>query len=548
MAFAEFLPLQDSLTVDEFERLYPPRDLSDNAMVTRVGPSPTGYMHIGTLYTGLLCSKFAKQTGGKSFLRIEDTDKKREVPGAISFILDGFRRFGISFDEGPNNSKDDAERYGPYVQSERRHIYHAYIRHLLDNDAAYLCFCTSEELDDIRKQQTAKRLRTGYYGEWALWRDKPASEIKAALTAGKTPLVRLRSTGRHVEKFKFNDLIVGERLLPENDLDVVLMKSDGLPTYHFAHVVDDHLMRTTHVIRGDEWLSSVPVHLELFKALGWQAPSFAHIAPINKMDGNSKRKLSKRKDVEAGVSFFHERGYPPEVVLSYLLTIASSDFENWRSEHPDTPIERFQITFEKLRNSSGPLFDFDKLDSISREFFAKLNSDEVYNQALDWAQQFDSELHTLFLSDPAYCERILSVERGGQNSRKDLAKWSDLKEQILFYFDGMFELSKEEALELLSFISENELQVIVSDFFAKLDLEDSNDAWFEKLKAIANKNGFSTRAKDFKTNPEYYKGTIADFARIFRVLLTGQARSPDLFSVIQTMGLERVKLRLALVL
>jgi glutamyl-tRNA synthetase len=536
----------DSLqTPAALEARFPPRDLKEGAMVTRVGPSPTGLMHIGTLYVGRICSHFSNQTGGVSILRIEDTDKKREVAGAVDFITHGFEHFGVNFNEGVDTNGADKGKYGPYRQSERRDIYHSFVKQLLQKGAAYPCFCTADELDSIRKEQTARRLRPGYYGAWAKWRDKSDADIVAALDAGIPYVIRFRATGSIEAKLKFEDLIFGSRDFAENDQDIVIMKSDGLPTYHFAHVVDDHLMRTTHVIRGDEWLPSVPMHLQLFAAFGWDAPKFAHIAPINKIDGSSRRKLSKRKDPEASVGYFEEQGYPKEAVLDYLMTLADASFEAWKLENNEQSTWDFPLSFKGLQGSNGPLFDFDKLGNISRNYIASLTSDMVYNRSLVWASKCKPELAVLMQSDPARVKAILSIERNSVNVRKDIEKWSDVMAEIVFFFDAHFKLNQDEARAKLSYLSQSELTSLIKDFFADYDATNDRDVWFEKVKSLATKHGFALRQKDLKTNPEIYKGTVSDVAKIFRVLLTGKETSPDLYSVMQVMGREQLNKRLS---
>lgn len=535
-------------TPTQLETRYPPRRLPEGAMVTRVGPSPTGLMHIGTLYVGRLCVHFARQTGGVSILRIEDTDKKREVAGAVDFTTHAFDHFGVHFDEGIDTAGADTGTYGPYRQSARRGLYHAYVKRLMEVGAAYPCFCTAEQLDAMRVEQSnAGEDRPGYYGAWATCRSRPDAEVLAALDAGLPFVIRFRATSTPNHRVSFDDLILGARELPDNYHDIVIMKSDGLPTYHFAHVVDDHLMRTTHVIRGDEWLSSVPTHLQLFAALGWEAPAYAHIAPINKMDGTSRRKLSKRKDPEASVGYFEEQGYPREAVLDYLMTLADSGFEAWKQENPDRSTWTFPLSMKSLQSSNGPLFNFDKLGNISRNCIAELSSTELYDRVLTWAQKYDNDLAELMQSDPARVRAILSIDRSGTNVRKDIEKWTDVKALVAYFFDDHFCLSAEEARAKLDYISAEELTALVHAFLDSYQPSDDKDAWFEKIKTLATKHGFALRPKDYKEHPDAYKGTIADLAKIFRVLLTGREQSPDLYSVMQVMGPEQIYARLALV-
>lgn len=547
LAEAVSLIFPDALTTPaELEQRYPPRGLPGGAMVTRVGPSPTGFMHIGTLYVGLICERFAQESGGVFYLRVEDTDKKREVEGATDFITQAFQHFGITLDEGRDVAGVEHGAYGPYMQSARMGIYQAYIKYLLQSGQAYPCFCSPEELEDIRNRQKLRSVAPGYYGQWAVWRDKPLEEAVEAMKAGRPYVIRYRSPGDSEKKMTFNDLLFGERTVPENDQDIVIMKADRLPTYHLAHVVDDHLMRTTHVIRGDEWLPSLPMHLQLFQSLGWTPPAYAHIAPINKMDGNSKRKLSKRKDPEASVSFFVDLGYPQIALLEYLLNLANSNFEDWRKENPETDYKAFPVTMERLAKSNGPLFDFTKLDNIARDVVARMSAAEVYGEVLAWAKTHDEAFAALLEVNGPYARKVLGIERGGANARKDIAKWADAKALILPFFDSEFALAPEKALELLGNRTADDIREIVADFRAGYSPADTKEAWFDKVKAIARDRGFAEKPGDYKRNPELYKGTVADVAKVFRVLLMGQLQTPDLHEMMLAMGEERVFKRLGL--
>ncbi|MCR9129878.1 MAG: glutamate--tRNA ligase [Alphaproteobacteria bacterium] len=532
----------------ELEQRFPQRDLPEGAMVTRVGPSPTGFMHIGTLYTGLICSQFARQTGGVAFLRIEDTDRRRLVEGAEAFLIEAFKRYGVTFDEGADLDGSDRGAYGPYRQSEREAVYKACVKALVEKGLAYPCFATSEELDALREQQDKAGLRTGYYGQWATWRNKSEDEIHAALDAGKDFVIRLRAPGKHSRKIRFEDVLFGFRQMPENDHDVVILKSEGLPTYHFAHVVDDHFMRTTHVIRGDEWLVSVPLHLQLFEAMGWEPPAYAHIAPINKMDEGSRRKLSKRKDPEASVAYFEQQGYPRQAVIDYLLTLADAAFEPWKQENPDTDSLDFPMTFKGLKGSSGPLFDFVKLGNISRHYIASLSAQEVYDRALAWADAHDDALAALMRKDPEQVRSALDIERGGDTSRKDIETWADVSKEVSYFFDDHFALQADEARAMLSYLTADELAAMMGQYLEMYDPADDREAWFAKLRTLADQNGFALRPNDYKKNPDAYRGVVADVAKIFRVLLTGNERSPDLYSVMQVMGEDKVRRRIALVM
>lgn len=530
----------------EIEARYPERGLLDGALVTRVGPSPTGMMHIGTLYVGLLNSLLAHQSGGSAILRIEDTDKLREVDGASNFIAESLKSFGIDFDEGSFDTLGNLGEYGPYIQSQRKEIYHSFAKFLLESGKAYLCFATTEELEQIREKQGQSSARTGYYGEWAIWREKPAEAVADALNVGLPWVLRFRSEGKHVRKIAFTDDIFGKREMAENDHDIVILKSDGVPTYHFAHVVDDHLMRTTHVIRGDEWLASVPMHLQLFEAFGWRAPRYAHVAPINKVEGVSRRKLSKRRDPEASVRFFEEQGFPKNAILEYLLSLADSGFEQWRMDNPTTSLFEFPLSLESFQAGGGPIFDFDKLDHVSKEYVSQLTAVEVFDLGVGWATKHDTELAARLSEDPDYARAALSIERGGEQARKDIRKWSDLRSEIGYFFDDWFDLTEDKISEQLSFIELAEINKLAQDFLKSFDLNDERTEWFSKMKNVAVKHGFAARPRDFKRNPEAYKGSIAHAAQVFRVLLTGDSTSPDLFSVMQVMGLDRLQRRLSI--
>jgi glutamyl-tRNA synthetase len=404
-------------TPEELEAKYPARQLPEGTMVTRVAPSPTGFMHIGTVYTALICYKLARQTNGVFFLRLEDTDKKREVEGANQLIIRWLEEFGIIADEGPTLDGEKGA-YGPYIQSQRETLYHTFAKKLVAEGKAYACFCTPEELEAITTKQSQMKLKPGYYKDWAVWRNKPLAEVEKALAEGKKPVIRFRNEGNSVKRNKIEDLIKGKSELPEDEADIVLIKSDGLPTYHFAHIVDDHLMRTTHVIRGDEWFASLPLHLQLFRAMEWKAPKYAHIAPIQKLDEGNRRKLSKRKDPEAGVTYYFDEGYPVGGIIEYLLTVADSSFEPWRRQNPAADLTSYELKIKNI-GSSGALLDFKKMDNVCTGFIGKLSPDQTYDLALAWAKEHDNELAELMLDRPYWLE-IFGLERDNPNQRKDL--------------------------------------------------------------------------------------------------------------------------------
>ncbi|MDD3919544.1 MAG: glutamate--tRNA ligase [Candidatus Pacebacteria bacterium] len=536
--FPEVLP-----TLDEIEEKYPQRKLKEGAMVTRIAPSPTGFMHIGSLYTALISERLAHQTDGIFFLRIEDTDKKREVEGASKLITKSLDYYNIKTDEGENASGEEVGKYGPYKQSERADIYKAYIRHLLEKGLAYPCFSTSEELEEMHKKQEEEGIRPGYYSNWAIWRNKSEEEVLEALEQKKPFVIRFKSNGNFENKILIEDVLLGKKELSENDQDIVIMKSDGLPTYHMAHIVDDHLMRTTHVVRGNEWLSSLPLHLQLFRAMEWKAPKYGHIFPIQKMEGSSKRKLSKRKDPEANVDFFKEQGYPKNAIIEYLLNLANSNFEDWRKQNPDKDNKEFVLTLKKLASSNGPLFDFVKLDNISKEIISKYTAEEVYNETLNWAKKYDLPFAEKIEKHSDYVKKILGIERGNNTkARKDISKWSNVKAEIEYFFDEDFSINKEEIKELLWGI--DNIDPIIKSFLNSYNEKDNREEWFEKIKEIGKENGFAEDMKKYKESPENYKGNVADVAKIFRVLLTGKTQTPDLYSIIQVMGKERVFNRL----
>jgi glutamyl-tRNA synthetase len=536
-------------SIEAIEQKFPPRKLAADAMVTRVAPSPTGFMHIGTLYTSLICERLAHQSNqGVFILRIEDTDKKREIAGAGELVVKTLSEYGITVDEGPTLTGDEVGSYGPYTQSARADYYMAFVKLLVEKGEAYPCFFTQEEMEALRKKQESLKIRPGYFGPWAKWRDAPEENILTELEKGTPFVIRFRSSGDYsTRRIQFVDLLKGDMNLPENDLDIVLIKSDGLPMYHLAHIIDDHFMGTTHVIRGDEWLASVPLHLQLFKSFAWTPPHYAHLAPIQKMDGSSKRKLSKRKDPEASMSFYQEQGYPKSAVLDYLINLANSNFEDWRKVNLDQPISAFPLTLDKLANSSGALFDFVKLGNISKEIIAQYPAQKVYDEALAWVNQYDQPLAELMTRYAEYTLQILAIERNTTGkTRKDIAKWSDLRAEVAYFYDECFSYTKEELLALLAGISIEDMKSIILSFHSSYDRADSKEQWFEKMKVVTKENNFAENVKDFKADKAKYKGSIVDVTKIFRVLLTGKAQTPDLHELMLVMGTERIVKRLSI--
>lgn len=535
------------VSVEEIEKMYPPRALSEEQAVTRIAPSPTGFMHIGGVYAALISERLAHQSNGVFLLRIEDTDTKREIEGATDLIIKSLGEYGLIVDEGPINESEEKGAYGPYTQSKRKHIYQTYIKSLLQKGLAYPCFCTEEEIEMMREKQTRAGGRPGYYGLWARDRNLSEAQVTAYLDAGKPFVIRFKSPGKYINKIAVEDIIRGKRFFPENDLDIVIMKSDGLPTYHFAHVVDDHLMGTTHVLRGDEWLSSLPLHVQLFECMGWQAPKYGHIAPIQKLEDGARRKLSKRKDPEANVSFYGEKGYPKEAVIDYLMNLANSDFEDFKKANPDKTYKDFEFKISKL-NNSGPLLDFVKLEDISKEFIATLTYQELYDRLYEWAVKNDKEMQARLDAKPDYFKQILDIERSNcDRVRKDFVAFSTIWDEIKYFFDDEFRLTKEDVLALVPSQALENMQTIVKAFAESYNEKDSKEEWFAKVKEIAFANGYAKNPKEMSKNPDAYNGTVSDVATVIRVLITGRTNSPDLYSIMQVLGREKVMKRLALI-
>ena len=528
-------------TVEEIEAKYPRRNLPDGAKVTRVAPSPTGFMHIGGIYAALINERLAHQSGGVFFLRIEDTDTKREVEGATEVICSSLADYDLNIDEGFDANGNEVGAYAPYKQSDRKTIYQTYIKHLLEIGKAYPCFATQEELENLRKTQEASGARPGYYGRWAKYRDYPVEKIEEKLDAGVPYVIRFKSNGSYNNKIIIQDGLKGKINFPENDLDVVIMKSDGLPTYHFAHVVDDHLMGTTHVIRGDEWISSLPLHIQLFKEMGFKAPKYTHIAPIQKMDGDSRRKLSKRHDPEADVRFYDKVGYPRVAVIEYLLNLVNSNFEDWKRNNQTKSYKDFPVSLNKL-SPSGALFDFVKLNNISKEIIAKMTTEEVYDAVYNWSEKNDADLHNLISKNSDYVKAILSIERtGAKNARKDIAKYSDISGEIEYFFDDKFVISDEMKNELKSVKKYAEL---VDAYIPMFNENDTKDEWFAKMQKLADDFNFAKNGKEYKANPDAFNGDISSVVKVFRILVTGKTQSPDLSEIQHVMGKDRVLSRL----
>ena len=524
-----------------YEEKYKKRNLPNDAMVTRIGPSPTGFVHIGTLYQAIVANRLAKQSGGVCFLRVEDTDQKREVEGAIEEIIEGLKHFELMPDEGVVGKDKEIGHYGPYTQSKRGDIYRVCAKHLIEIGRAYPCFCTQEMLQKTHDAQVANKVIPGYYGVYAKCRNISIDESIERVKRGEKFILRFRSNGSHLKKITFKDDVKGKIEMADNDEDIVIIKSDGLPTYHFAHAIDDHLMRTTHVIRGDEWLSSVPLHLQLFYELGFKAPKYAHIAPIMKNDNGNKRKLSKRKDEEAAVSYYEEQGIPEEAVKEYLLNIANSTFENWRRANPDKDISEFQLQINKM-SVSGALFDMVKLLDVGKTVISKFTAEKVYNEALKWAKRHDSELEKV-LEDKEYSLKVFGIERGNKKPRKDIAKWSDVKDNIEYMYDELF-YSKKQDYPYQVINNKEEIEKILNLYIEKYyDENDDKQMWFDKIKELSGELGYAKEVKEFKENPGKYTAHVGDVSTVLRVALTSRTNTPDMYEIMKILGKKRIEER-----
>ena len=531
-ALAELLFPDVTETPEEMEARFPARNVPEGAVITRMAPSPTGFVHLGNLVQGLTSERMAHQSGGVLFLRVEDTDAKREVPGAVEVLINTLKHYGIAFDEGATVDGDSGD-YGPYRQRQRAAIYHVYAKKLVSEGHAYPCFCTEEELSAMREKQEANKETTGYYGKYAMWRDRPMEDIQAQLDKGMPWVLRFRSEGSIENQFKFDDLVKGKLTITENNVDHVLLKSDGIPTYHFAHAVDDHLMHTTHVVRGDEWLPSLPFHIQLFNTLGFKLPKYVHIGPLMKMDGNSKRKLSKRKDPELALTFYKAEGFPVEAVYEYLMTLLNSNYEDWRRANPTAPAGDFKFSPKKL-NPAGNLFDYAKLTDVSKNEIAKMDAEKVYALLTEWAQEFDPDFGSKLTADKDYAVSILAIGRGGKKPRKDLATWKEAKPYMGFFYDEYWEMPQFDPK-----FSKDTVISVLNKFIDRYDYADDSAAWFDKVKAIAEEIGFTTDMKAYKANPEAFPGTVADVSTFIRQAVTGKTNSPDLYTVMQILGKER---------
>ena len=536
-ALAQLLFPDVTTTCEELEAKYPPRNVPEGAVITRMAPSPTGFVHLGNLVQGLTSERMAHQSGGVLFLRVEDTDAKREIPGAVEVLIESLKHYGIHFDEGATMDGDSGS-YGPYRQRQRAGIYHVYAKKLVEEGKAYPCFCTEEELAAMREKQEANKETTGYYGPYAIWRDRPIEDVRAELDAGHPWVLRFRSTGDVSRQFKFNDLVKGELTVTENNIDQVLLKSDGIPTYHFAHAVDDHLMRTTHVVRGDEWLPSLPFHIQLFQALGFKLPKYVHIGPLMKMDGSSKRKLSKRKDPELALTYYKSAGFPVQAVYEYIMTLLNSNYEDWRRANPTAPATDFKFSPKKL-NPAGNLFDYAKLCDVSKNEIAKMDAQQVYTLLVEWAREFDPDFAQKLTADPDYAVKILAIGRGGKKPRKDMATWADAKPYMGFFYDEYLEAPVFDEK-----FSKDVIRSALEKFLERFDFQDDSTVWFNKVKEITEELGFTTDMKAYKLSPDSFPGTVADVSTFLRLAVTGKTNSPDLYTVMQILGYERTVARI----
>ena len=529
-------------TIEDLEKRYPARDLPEGAKVTRFAPSPTGFLHTGSLFASMISRKMAKDSNGVFYTRLEDTDQKREVAGSGDSLIDQLNKFGVTPDEGYLGTDKEKGNYGPYVQSLRANIYKVVIKYMLSNNMAYPCFCSPEELSEMRKVQEAKKENFGYYAEYAKCSKLSVEEAIERIEKGENFVIRFRSQGDYRNKVAIDDAIRGHIEMAENDQHLVIYKSDGLPTYHFAHLVDDHFMRTTHVTRGEEWMPSLPMHIELFNSMNWQAPTYAHLPVIMKLDNGNRRKLSKRKDLEAAVSFFLEQGYPIEGFMEYLYTIANSNYEAWRIENPDLDKDEFKFSFDKM-SLDGALFDLAKVQFLCKEKLGRMNTETFFNESRQWASVYSKELFELIEENPGFYKQIVSIEREKENPRKDYEKYSDILPLIKFFYNNYYNELVKELIVPENYTQEN-INEVLTKYVESFDLSLSEEDWFNHMKEVAVECGYATNRKDYKKNPEAYKGQVSDVAAILRLVVTLRLQSPNLYFVMQILGKEEVTRRI----
>ena len=528
-------------TIEDYEKMYPERDLKEGEKVTRVAPSPTGYMHLGTFFQSLIDYLLAKNSNGIFYVRNEDTDTAREVEGAVQLIMDTLKYYDIMPSEYEYNNEVKGN-YGPYTQSKRKEIYHTFIKHLIEIGRAYPCFCTKEELNELRIEQEKNKVRPGYYGKYAKYRSFPIDKAIEKIKNNESYVIRFRSEGNEDKRIKITDLVKGTIEFPENDEDFVIMKSsDRLPTYHFAHAVDDHLMRTTHVVRGEEWLSSLPKHIELFKAFEFKAPKYVHTPLIVKREGNSVRKLSKRKDPEASMSYYKEKGYPKESVIESLMVIINSNYEEWHNANPEKTFIDFTYSPKKM-SSSGGLYDLDKLNNISKNIISKMTKEELYKESYEWSKIYNQELTNIIDKDKDYYMSILNIEREQKKPRKDIAKYDEIIDNIWYMYDDLFE-KKEKEYEYQTITDKEEIKKILSLYMEKyFDISDK-EVWFDNIKNMCDELGYASNMKEYKESPEKFKGNVADVSTVLRVSLTTKSMTPDLYDIMKLLGKDRINNR-----
>lgn len=527
-------------TPQYYEEKYPQRPLAEGARVSRFAPSPTGFLHIGGLFAAMVAKLNASTTNGVFFLRIEDTDKKREITDGVSEIIRGLEAFGVTPDEGVVGFEKEKGDYGPYQQSHRREIYRCFAKDLVLKGLAYPCFCSEDDLTALREQQEKEGVNKGYYGKWARCRDLSFEEQEKLIKEGRPYVLRLRSPGNEERKISFDDLVKGKIEMPENIMDVVLLKTDGIPTYHFAHAVDDHLMKTTHVIRGDEWIASVPLHIQLFKCCGFKVPKYAHIAPIMKEENGGKRKLSKRKDPEAAVTYYSQEGYPKESVIEYLLTLANSNFEDWRKTNKTAPQSAFPFNLKKM-SASGALFDLAKLNDVSKNVISVMSAEEVYALVTGWAKEYNEKLYALLARDPEFSLKLFSIDRGTAKPRKDIAKWSEIENYCEYFFDELY--TPDYAMP--ENVSNEEASAILKKYLEVYSHSQDKDGWFDTVKSICEPLGYTPNVKEYKKNPEAYKGHVGDVSSVIRIAVTSRRNTPDLYAIMQLLGENKVRERIA---
>lgn len=537
--YADFLLPGVKHTKEEYENMYKDRNLPEDAIVTRFAPSPTGYVHIGGLFTSFIASRFAHNTNGVFLLRIEDTDQKREVENGITKIIKDLKDYGITFDEGPTSETEEKGNYGPYIQSKRKDIYQAFTKYLIEHDLAYPCFLSENEIETIRKSQESKKERIGIYGSFAKYRNISMEEAIEKINKGEKYIIRFKSPGNFENKIVAEDAVRGKIEFPENDLDIVLIKQDGLPTYHFAHLVDDHLMGVTHVIRSDEWLSSIPIHIQLFDTFGYLRPIYAHLSPLMKKDGETLRKISKRKDPEAAVSYYHEMGIPIEAVMMYIMTVANSNYEEWQEENRDKSFLDFKLSFDKV-STSGSLFDLEKLMNISKNYLSKMKAEELYNRTVSYSQEFDNEFYELLTKYKDYSIKVLNIEREVERPRKDIESYSAVKREISYMYDELF-TKDNTTYEHKDFYDRELLTYYIDNVY---DENDDKQTWFGKIKEMCPKFGFASETKEYKNNPDNYKGSVSHVCEVIRVAVTHRTMTPDLYEILKLLGKDRIKARI----